>query len=109
MTNETSTLDARLAAASALAQKHGLPGSAELYFFYQCSYWMTDDERLERYEAYIEATRNAGGSQRWDARYEASAGRDNRTDREVAREQMVARAAAMTDAEREEASAMAAD
>ena len=109
MTNETSTLDARLAAASALAQKHGLPGAAELFFFYQCRDWMTDDEKIDRYEAYIEATRNAGGSQRWDARYEASAGRDNRTDREVARERMVARAAAMTDAEREEAAEMAAD
>ena len=108
MTNET-TLDARLAAASALAQKHNLPGSAELYFFYQCSDWMTDDEKLDRYAAYIEATRNAGGYQHWDARYEESAGRDNRTDREVARERMVARATAMTNAEREEAAEMAAD
>ena len=108
MTNET-TLDARLAAASALAQKHALPGSAELFFFYQCSDGMTDDEKIHAYAAYIEETRQAGGSQTWDARYEESAGRDNRTDREVARERMVARAAAMTDAEREEAAAMAAD
>ena len=110
MTNETSTRDARIAAASALAQKHDLQGgSAELFFFYQCSDGMTDDEKIHAYAAYIEETRQAGGSQTWDARYEESAGRDNRTDREVARERMVARAAAMTDAEREEAAAMAAN
>lgn len=50
-----------------------------------------------------------GLTQNWDSRYEASAGRDTRTDRQVARDRMVARHAAMDDAERAELAAMAAD
>ena len=101
------TRDARLATARRLAASHYAGAShAGMFFAYQCDVSMTDADMIAAYEAYRMIPTQ---SQRWDERYEASAGRDTRTDRQVARDRMVARHAAMDDAERAGLAEMAAD
>ena len=109
----TATRDARLATADRLAASHYAGASHARLFFeyqlgvaYQGGVSMTDADLIAAYEAYRKVPAE---SQKWDERYEASAGRDTRTDRQVARERMVARWAAMSDEERAEEAAMAAD
>ena len=101
----TATRDARLATARRLAASHYAGAShAETFFAYQCTGIMTDADMIAAYETYRKIPAE---SQKWDSRYEASAGRDTRTDRQAARDRMVARHAAMSDADRAEAALMA--